>query len=445
MPPVLYALPRHGTRSSSDGSGPAETSPLVGEGRQLSGKRLIVYDTEDMPWIVRAATGGRNIFEGGWRRLIARGPVDRLKRAFLLGRGSLHLTVAMAVSIGLVALLVGCGGPEPSPLLTPGTAELPGPNATPVPFETPPLKALQPSELGRSVTTFPSGVAPRGLAFDGEYLWEAHFGGTTVSKRSLDGEVAATYETGNGPRALVYDGGSIWVGHGRENLVTKVSPDGEILAEVRIGDSGTTPSALLFDGEFIWVASSWGNSLTKVGLDGAVIRSFQVPGDHPSPWDLAFDGEFIWVASLGSAKVTKVDRDGTVVGSFQVTSLTIDPAIEGIDSAERGVFGSGPSAIVFDGEGLWVAIGASNTVVKLATDGRRLGDFTVEGWPMGLLFDGESVWVTEYVDDTVTRLGLDGTALDTYPVERGPHVMTFDGDNVWVGNFDAGTVSRLSR
>jgi hypothetical protein len=88
-----------------------------------------------------------------------------------LRRASLSGVLVAAGSAGLVAFLVVCGGEEAGPALSPTTS----PTAT---TAWPPLR-------GERTQTCPSGIAPRGLAFDGEYIWKARFGGTTVAKRAL--------------------------------------------------------------------------------------------------------------------------------------------------------------------------------------------------------------------------------------------------------------------
>ena len=60
-----------------------------------------------MPWNVGAATGGRIIFEGGWRRgrAVACGSEAVSTRASSLVEAGLRLQVVMAVSVGLGVLI----------------------------------------------------------------------------------------------------------------------------------------------------------------------------------------------------------------------------------------------------------------------------------------------------------------------------------------------------
>jgi len=47
----------------------------------------------------------------------------------------------------------------------------------------------------------------------------------------------------------------------------------------------------------------------------------------------------------------------------------------------------------------------SNTVTKLrASDGMRLGTFSVGSYPLGIAFDGANIWVTNTNSNTVNKL-----------------------------------------
>ena len=347
--------------------------------------------------------------------------------------------LALVTLVWTMVVLVGCNGGAqavPTPIADAAVSAKP---VTPAPA------ADQTPEVADGVftaQTFPADPGPGEIIFDGEHIWVAHQAENIVSKWSLDGTMVASFASAAGPRALAFDGENIWVGNSDDNSVTKLSQEGDVLLDVRIGSGRTAPSALVFDGHHIWVAAAWGNSLTKLSLDGVVQATVAIPGFHPSPWALVWDGEAVWVASMGIDEVHKVDRSGNIIGVFQVTEIP-----EQVDDSAVWAQGwaGGPTAMEFDGENIWLLTNSTNTLIKLSTDGRDVGEFEVTGMPMRMMADGQSLWVTKSLERGVVRLALDGTPMNTYSVDRGPFDLAFDGEAVWVTNFEANTVTKLVR
>ena len=97
-------------------------------------------------------------------------------------------------------------------------------------------------------------LRPRALAVVGDDLWVltdeegASNGAITVLSSSLD--VLATYTTGPIPQSILFDGESVWVANLGDSTVTRMAPDGTVLATVEVEEG--TLLALGFDGETIW-------------------------------------------------------------------------------------------------------------------------------------------------------------------------------------------------
>ena len=86
-----------------------------------------------------------------------------------------------------------------------------------------------------------------------------------------------------------------------------------------------------------------------------------------------------------------------------------------------------------------------DTVTELrASDGARLGNFTVGRFPVAVAFDGANVWVANFSSNNVTELrARDGANLGTFNTGNEPDGIAFDGVNVWVSNYHDGTVTKL--
>jgi hypothetical protein len=142
-------------------------------------------------------------------------------------------------------------------------------------------------------------------------------------------------------------------------------------------------------------------------------KSFPVP----DPQGIAFDGGHLWIASCCNNSVYKLRAsDGAKLGSFTV--------------------GVGAEGVAFDGSNIWVANVASGTVTKLrASDGANQGTFTAGTGPRRLAFDGSNIWVANNGSGNVTKLrASDGACVGicTFPVTSSLQDIAFDGSNIWV-------------
>src|SRR5262249_32959753 len=112
--------------------------------------------------------------------------------------------------------------------------------------------------------------------------------------------------------------------------------------------AGEFPRGVAFDGSSIWVSRSGGASKFRP-YDGAYIVSAVTGGSNSGV--IAFDGLHIWVAvpnSSGNGTLAKIRAfDGVVEFSSASTN------------------GGDPSALVYDGNNLWVTNRGSGNLVKI--------------------------------------------------------------------------------
>ncbi len=262
----------------------------------------------------------------------------------------------------------------------------------------------------------------------------------------------------------MYDGENIWVANGGDTTVTKLAQDGAQLGNFTVG---TGPFALAFDGESIWVANSGVDPLneevqpgtvTKLAMDGIVLGTFPV---GKAPVSLASDGQGIVVSNLGDATVMKLGLDGRLLAQVELetqagplamvqgdiwvlsqpdnTVTVLSPSLDVLTTYPTG---PQPYALVFDGEAVWMTNVGDATVTKMGVDGTVLGNFEVEQ-PFSLAFDGRSVWVGGVFGGGLTRLSLEGTTLQRLPTVGDPFDLAWDGEALWVTSPKADQVSRL--
>jgi DNA-binding beta-propeller fold protein YncE len=81
------------------------------------------------------------------------------------------------------------------------------------------LRASDGSTLG----TFPVGLTPSGIVFDGQSMWITNYRSSTIMKmRISDGTVLGTFPTGSEPLVPAFDGANIWVPNSEGNSVSKM-------------------------------------------------------------------------------------------------------------------------------------------------------------------------------------------------------------------------------
>jgi len=107
--------------------------------------------------------------------------------------------------------------------------------------------------------------------------------------------------------------------------------------------------------------------------------------------------------------------------------------------------GREPYGLAFDGQRVWVANSADDTVqaINLAT-GQAGPAISVGHGPYALVFDGENIWVANNRDDTVQSFNPNtGVVSPPISVGDGPIELAFDGQQLWVTNNSAGTVQAI--
>ncbi len=151
---------------------------------------------------------------------------------------------------------------------------------------------------GAVLGTYPVGVYPTGIAFDGADVWVASTNGPGVYElRASDGERLGGHAIGSNPDAVAFDGVNVWVGD-YWGGVYKVSADGgAVLDHYEVSEVGLV-TTVAFDGAHVWVAGYSG--IVKLDpANGAVLALYSVPYAQ----SLAFAGGTAWAAVLAGTEV----------------------------------------------------------------------------------------------------------------------------------------------
>jgi hypothetical protein len=271
-------------------------------------------------------------------------------------------------------------------------------------------------------STFPVGVGPWAIAFDGANMWVTNSSDSNISVlRASDGFHVFTPTAGAGPIGMAFDGANMWVANWSDGTVSALrASDGFHVFTPAVG---AHPYAIAFDGANMWVTNYSDNTVSVLrASDGFPVFTLAVGA---GPQGIAFDGANVWVTN----------RDGTTVSVLRASdgSHVMTPTV-----------GTHPVGIAFDGANMWVANSNDNTVSVLrASDGSHVMTPTVGTNPIGIAFDGANMWVANTSDVTVSVLrASDGFHVITPTVGGGPRGPAFDGAFMWVANYFSGTVSK---
>ena len=204
---------------------------------------------------------------------------------------------------------------------------------------------LAEKDPGYILTSLSLDLSPRGLTFDGEFLW------CTCTDSNYNNNIIYKLDTTTG------------------NIIASFHAPG-------YNARGTRSLGLTFDGEFFWLADYCcvPYKIYKLDVVGNIITSFYTGHNVRG---LAFDGEFLWIADPGTHEIFKLDATGNVLTSFHAPGYT-------------------PWGLAFDGESFWCVDSIDNKIYKSDASGNVLASFSSPGLkPRGLAFDGEFLWCAD--------------------------------------------------
>lgn len=106
--------------------------------------------------------------------------------------------------------------------------------------------------------------------------------------------------------------------------------------------------------------------------------------------------------------------------------------------------GSSPTGIMFDGESVWIANQADDTIQRLEPDGSEglivsLPDF----YPRALAYDGDTMWLATFFG--IRMLNDDYQIVASFRPGRRPSALKYAGGYLFASNNDDGTITTLDR
>ena len=298
-----------------------------------------------------------------------------------------------------------------------------------------------------------------GLAWDGDNLWvsqadsassypgmilEVDSNGNTLSFFQAPGQ----WENGPRPKGLAYDGTYLWNVDFIDEKIFKLTKTGGVISSIP-APSGIS-SGLAWDGEYIWVSEWDSYKIYKINPEnGGIVDSFNAPDfENEHPYGLAWDGTYLW--SSNSNGIYKINPEtGAILGACQ-----------DFDFQNGQAYG-----LTWDGQYLWAGSSISSTIMKIdisnlngdgnPENGKVAGAATISlsvGWNMVSSMTGittsdtfsddskfASIWKWE---DNKWVVYLPGQDTQSYAESKGFEVLSTiePGEGFWLNAKSAETV-----
>jgi peptide/nickel transport system substrate-binding protein len=275
---------------------------------------------------------------------------------------------------------------------------------------------------GDVAAEIPVGLAPAGVASDGEAVWVTNTGGNSVSRIDpVTNDVRQTIPVGGGPSGIAAGGGAAWVANGLDGTVTKIDAETNLPSQTITVGNG--PTGVAYGLGAIWVTNSTDGTVTRIDVaTGRVTKTFPATVGASS---IAAGAGRLWVVSPATGTVAVLDpRTGRLV-------------------KEIGVGGE-PSAVAVGVDAVWVVNRADGTVSRIDPETLAVaGVVQVGRGPTGVAAGPEDVWVANEGDGTVSRLDprTAGEA-ESIPLVNPPRGLALAPNGVYVAVGSRGTEHR---
>jgi len=161
------------------------------------------------------------------------------------------------------------------------------------------------------------GPDARGVEWDGEYLWHSDSNANYIYQLKTDGT-----PTGNGfaspgpePCGLSWDGTYLWNGDIVADYIYQVDPATGTATGNGFASATSTPSGIAWDGTYLW-ESPRVNYVYQYKPDGTQVGGFVPPG--PSPFGAAWDGAYLWNADGTALYIYQLGNAGNFDVNYRI-------------------------------------------------------------------------------------------------------------------------------
>ncbi len=281
-----------------------------------------------------------------------------------------------------------------------------------------------------------SGYTTKGLAWDGTQLWASRKATfptngilenvNTVNSQLLDSADIGFSNAGPAIYAPGFGGtgDNVWIFSTTADNYFYIDRVTGSSTTSSAGFTGTTgyPQAGAYDGQNIWLGTT--KAITEFGSTGVLFNRVSGTGNIT---DIIYADGSIWATDNTNDVVHKVNTS-----TYADTQITV---------------GSDPSALVYDGEYIWVANYTDSTLTRISTEDNSTDGYslsTMGTGPNDLVYDGANVWIAFENSGIGYWNVANGTPGESDALlGASADFLAFDGTNIWVGDDDSYSVLKV--
>lgn len=263
------------------------------------------------------------------------------------------------------------------------------------------LTQISSTSLTSILTLTTTTTLPRGLAFDGTYLWYADPNNNLIYEISpTSSQMLGAFDPYDGwdgyadtdPTGITFINGDLWVADADATAkklynLSSYHRDKDSYAYFNKGNTAfetpyDEPKGMAFDGTNLWLVDDYSNTLYKMSTSGVVLYTTSTPATRPN--GLAYYDGTLYLSDSHEDKIYLINAvTGAVTGSYSSPSTL-------------------PKGLAHDGTYLWHADSDTDLIYKLnPADGSVSATFTSPGTtPRGLAYYEGNLWVADENDDT---------------------------------------------
>lgn len=274
---------------------------------------------------------------------------------------------------------------------------------------------------------------PRGLAWDGKFLWLGETSEGLIYKISpLNGEVIATINfPGSRLTGISWNGDVLWMADYDENVIYGIEPsNGEVVE--KLYSPGQAPTGLAPDGNTIWISDENGRIYQFDVTQGEIIQI--LPTTMSTPRILGWDGDDLWISKqlyFGDTETYEI--------------YTLDP-MNGIITGPISLLTEAPVGIIWDKGYLWVADYRDRRIYKLDRSVVEIANyFSVTGYVQDITWDDSNLWYTDSIEDRIYSIDISSGNVVGLILTPGsmPTGLAWDGEHLWHSDYDTKRIYKL--
>jgi hypothetical protein len=246
------------------------------------------------------------------------------------------------------------------------------------------------------------GSFPKGLTYDGLYLWYADAAEDKIYQMSTAGSVQSSFTLplNSSPTGLTWDGATLWIADDSSATITNTDGSGTILAPP-LSAEGNRPQGLAWGNSHLWNVDLMTGAIYE--MDGAtVLTTIATSADYPT--GLAHDGTYLWLADATHQHIHKIVSSGTVVRTYDAPAAF-------------------PQGLTFDGTHLWNADSDTGRIYRLKEQKADIDTGFSELRTFSLINNGASPL-------TISSITIDGVDAAAFMVSNeqcvGHSLLTFE-------------------